>query len=81
MLCSRPSAWISLREYKSEGCSILLVSHGLEAVQDLCDDAIWLDAGRLMALGPVSEVIRKYEQHLGHHTEALPNRAVIDSER
>ena len=64
-----------IARYKSEGCSILLVSHGLEAVQDLCDDAIWLDAGRLMALGPVSEVIRKYEQHLGLHAEALPTSA------
>jgi lipopolysaccharide transport system ATP-binding protein len=54
-----------IAEFKANGCSILLVSHGLAAVQTLCDEVIWMNAGRLMAQGPVPDVVRQYEAHAG----------------
>jgi lipopolysaccharide transport system ATP-binding protein len=62
-------------ELKAGGCSMLLVSHVGKTVEDMCDDAIWLDAGRLMAKGPVEDVAEQYAAHMrenpsrlrGHH--------------
>lgn len=56
---------------KSEGCSILLVSHVGSTVEDMCDDAVWLDAGRLMAAGPVAEVAEQYAAHLAENSSRL----------
>ena len=47
-------------ELKSQGVTILFVSHDLEAVQDLCDQAIWLEDGRIQAEGLAREVVDYY---------------------
>lgn len=45
---------------KSEGKTIVLVSHGMTQVHDLCDDVAWLEHGRLRLLGPAREVVDAY---------------------
>jgi lipopolysaccharide transport system ATP-binding protein len=45
---------------KSEGRTILFVSHNLVAVQNLCDKALLLDKGNLVADGPTKAVISQY---------------------
>ena len=37
-----------IAQFKAQGCSILLVSHEASLVRELCDQALWLDAGRLV---------------------------------
>lgn len=54
-----------IAQFKASGCSILLVSHAGSTVQDLCDDAVWLNSGQLMAQGPAIDVVRQYEAHMG----------------
>jgi ABC-2 type transport system ATP-binding protein/lipopolysaccharide transport system ATP-binding protein len=49
-----------LYELRRKGTTIVLVSHSLGVVADLCDDAAWLDHGRLKAVGPAREVIDAY---------------------
>lgn len=43
------------------GVTVLFVSHSLEQVQRLCDRAIILDGGHLVAKGPVDKVARIYK--------------------
>ena len=43
------------------GVTVLFVSHSLEQVQRLCDRAIILDSGRLVAKGPVEKVAGIYK--------------------
>ncbi|MFA6473926.1 MAG: ABC transporter ATP-binding protein [Patescibacteria group bacterium] len=45
---------------KSEGRTILFVSHNLIAVQKLCNRAISLDHGHIRHIGPTAEVIKHY---------------------
>ncbi|NDK54531.1 ABC transporter ATP-binding protein [Pontibacter fetidus] len=45
---------------QADGRTILFVSHSMQAVKNLCDKAIWLNNGKLMANGPVSGVINSY---------------------
>ncbi|MBI1731085.1 ABC transporter ATP-binding protein [Candidatus Acetothermia bacterium] len=49
-----------IKELMSEGRTIILISHGMESIQELADKAIWLDKGRLLAEGKPAEVIRQY---------------------
>ncbi len=44
-----------------QGVTVLFVSHSLEQVCRLCDKAIILDSGRLVAQGPVEKVARIYK--------------------
>jgi lipopolysaccharide transport system ATP-binding protein len=53
--------------FKAAGCAILLVSHVGTTVEDMCDDAIWLDSGRLMAQGLVGDVVQQYADHMAEH--------------
>jgi lipopolysaccharide transport system ATP-binding protein len=53
-----------ISRFKESGCALLLVSHGMGVVQEICDEALWLDAGRLMAHGAVPEVVREYTTYL-----------------
>lgn len=48
---------VLLRELRSE-CSVLVVEHHMDFVMSTCDDIFVLDAGRLIAHGPPSEVQR-----------------------
>ena len=54
-----------IAEFRAAGCSILLVSHEGSVVQDLCDEAVWLSGGRLMAQGDAADVVRQYAAHMG----------------
>ena len=54
-----------IAQFKAAGCSILLVSHEGSMVQDLCDEAVWLSGGRLMAQGGATDVVRQYAGHMG----------------
>jgi lipopolysaccharide transport system ATP-binding protein len=60
-----------IARFKAKGCSILLVSHVGSTVEDMCDDAIWLDAGRLMAQGSVGEVAEQYAARAKAHPSRL----------
>ena len=37
---------------KADGCTIVLVSHDVELIGKLCDQALWLQTGKLAATGP-----------------------------
>lgn len=52
---------------QAEGRTILFVSHSMQAVKNLCDKAIWLNKGKLMATGQVSSVINSYLSDVKKH--------------
>jgi len=49
-----------IREFQSQGCSLLIVSHDRSAVQALCDRAILLEQGRMIKDGDPEEVMDYY---------------------
>ncbi len=52
-----------LREFKERG-TLLFVSHDTSAVSSLCDRVLWLDGGRVKALGPSKQVCELYLENL-----------------
>lgn len=43
-----------------EGVSLMLVSHDLHAIRSLCHEVMWLERGRIKAIGTPREVIESY---------------------
>jgi ABC-type polysaccharide/polyol phosphate transport system ATPase subunit len=54
-----------IEEFRKSDRTILLVSHDLNAVARLCDQTMWLDSGRVAALGPTRDVINAYHRTVG----------------
>ena len=42
------------------GCTVLFVSHSIDAVRAMCDHAIWIEGGKLKMQGDVTEVTNAY---------------------
>jgi ABC-2 type transport system ATP-binding protein len=47
-------------QFKDEGRTVIVVSHGLEQMRTFCDEAAWLNQGKLSAVGPAAQVIDGY---------------------
>lgn len=44
--------------------TVIIVSHSLGTIKELCDEVLWLNEGEVMMKGPASEVIPKYEEFM-----------------
>lgn len=49
-----------IREMQEKGTAILLVSHNMEQVREICSRAVWLEKGQVKMDGPCEEVTREY---------------------
>lgn len=49
-----------LREIKSKGTTIVLVTHDHSTVESFCDEAIWLNDGEIIKKGKASNVVDAY---------------------
>lgn len=48
--------------FRENGASVLMVSHSLDLIAEMCDRAAWLDHGQLIHTGHSEEVIAKYRE-------------------
>jgi ABC-type polysaccharide/polyol phosphate transport system ATPase subunit len=66
-------------EFKRRGKTILLVTHSLGLVERFCDEALWLDAGRIKGSGDPKRIVGAYltdiEQREEHELAASDARA------
>jgi len=49
-----------INDFKRRGKTIIFVSHNLDAVRDLCTEAIWLENGIIKAKGATDGVVDRY---------------------
>ena len=49
-----------LYSLRQSGTTMVVVSHGLGSITDLCDEAAWLEAGHIMKIGSARDVTRAY---------------------
>ncbi len=57
-------------EFKRRGKTILLVTHSLGLVERFCDEALWLDAGRIKGSGDPKRIVGAYITDVEHREEA-----------
>jgi ABC-2 type transport system ATP-binding protein/lipopolysaccharide transport system ATP-binding protein len=62
-----------LHELRKRGSTVVLVTHSLGLIREMCDQAVWLEHGRIRALGPGGAVVDEYlgdvndrEMHAAH---------------
>lgn len=55
--------------FRQQGKTIIFVSHALETVRTLCDQALWLDHGAPRALGAAGTVIDAYLEDVNKHEQ------------
>ncbi len=50
-----------LATHRAEGGTLVVVSHDLETVRDLCTRGLWVDHGTVRADGPIADVLDAYQ--------------------
>lgn len=58
-----------MRQICDSGATILLVSHNHLLVSELCDRAMWLDGGIVLAMGPATKITKAYEYDVWRKSE------------
>jgi lipopolysaccharide transport system ATP-binding protein len=59
-----------MKEITAQGRIVIVVSHALKVIDDICDRCLWLDQGRLVMDGPAREVTKAYEKAVEQADEA-----------
>jgi ABC-type polysaccharide/polyol phosphate transport system ATPase subunit len=49
-----------IEQFLADGRTLVLVSHDLHAIRELCSEAIWLDGGRVVDRGEARHVVEAY---------------------
>ena len=52
---------VRMKELIQESKALVVVSHSMNTVRELCSRTVWLDKGQIVAQGPTEEVVGKYE--------------------
>jgi ABC-type polysaccharide/polyol phosphate transport system ATPase subunit len=68
-------------EFKRRGRTILLVTHSLNLVERFCDEALWLDSGKVRGSGDPKRVVGAYLTDVGKSEERELARAEAKSEQ
>ena len=56
----RQKCFATLSDFKRQGKTIIFVSHDAVAVRRFCDEALWIEAGRVREIGDPERVTRAY---------------------
>lgn len=81
----RQKCYARMEKLKASGAAVLLVSHSMPDIEQYCDRALVLDAGRIEFLGPAVEASKIYyflerqENSLPTSGALLPSSTVISS--
>lgn len=51
-----------MRQMLSGGTTLLYVSHNIESVKNLCENAVWLDGGKVRMIGKATEICDAYKE-------------------
>ncbi|MBK8901211.1 MAG: ABC transporter ATP-binding protein [Anaerolineaceae bacterium] len=65
-----------IAQFRQKGCTILLVSHDANQVQQLCDDVLWLRQGQVVAHGEPAVVVGQYVAEMQSETRRRTPEAV-----
>ena len=59
-----------------DNTTVVLVSHSLGSIRELCDEAIWMHKGVVRASGPPNQVVKSYTTFLDVKEDAITNEDV-----
>jgi ABC-type polysaccharide/polyol phosphate transport system ATPase subunit len=65
-----------IKELRSADRALILVSHAMATIEDVCNEVAWLHKGKLMARGNPAEVIKQYREFMQVGKSAAANEDV-----
>ena len=51
-------------EFKKRGKTVILVTHTMPVVEDICDSVTWINDGVMMQTGPAAQVVKNYQSSI-----------------
>lgn len=54
-----------MKELMSGGATVLFVSHDIDKIEEMCDEVIWLERGKIIDKGNAKEICDKYRKAQG----------------
>lgn len=58
-----------MKELKSQGKTIVFISHSLPQVRNFCDTAMWIEGGILKEYGEINEVCDHYAEYVDYYNK------------
>jgi len=77
----REKCAVRFDEFRRAGTTVVLVSHSLASVEQLCHRAVWLEGGKVRAMGEAKEVVAAYAPSRPAGESAPVGREGTDAER
>ena len=69
-----------MEDIRRTGRAVLVVSHNMSLISQLCENVLWLDGGKVVRSGPTREVIAAYmAQGVGGSAEWIPDAPLGDT--
>ena len=65
-----------LKEIKASGTTIVIVSHSLGQIEQICERSIWIDEGQIRTIGAPKTVHGEYLEQMGVRTEEDKKKAI-----
>ena len=62
----------------NSGCTMLLVSHGMSTILELCEDAVWLDSGNVRMQGDAFRVVKAFEEEMHGPIKHLSSATAVE---
>ena len=62
-LNSRKKSNEKIKSMMEEGVSVLLVTHSLKQIKEICDRCIWIENGKLLMEGETKKVVKAYKKN------------------
>lgn len=53
-----------MKELMSGGATVLFVSHDIEKIEEMCDEVVWLEKGKIVKTGPAKQICEEYKNSL-----------------
>ena len=69
-----------MKTFMESGATIIIVSHDMPAIAELCRRVAWIDGGTIMKIGSPREVIREYLYSLGIVLDEEEDKLLSESE-
>ncbi|WP_400259614.1 ATP-binding cassette domain-containing protein [Candidatus Methanomassiliicoccus intestinalis] len=59
------------KDMKKEGKTIVLASHAMGTIENMCDRAVWLDSGKIREVGPSETVCYHYHKDMSESFDSV----------
>lgn len=70
-----------LKEIKTNGTTIVIVSHSMAQIEQICDNSIWIHEGKVMADGEPQYVSLQYLKYMEEHRRRYEGNLESEKER